>query len=106
MHCRERWRHSWTDVRLATPVTNVTDAGDRVEVTFTENGQERTEEFANAVITTTTGTCAADLPADLRVRARVLREHRVHLQRQLPYRAVGAAGESRDLHHVFAARAA
>jgi protoporphyrinogen oxidase len=44
------------DVRLATPVVNVTDAGDRVEVTFVEGGRERTEEFANAVITTTTGT--------------------------------------------------
>jgi protoporphyrinogen/coproporphyrinogen III oxidase len=42
------------DVRLATPVTNVTDAGDRVEVTFTRDGREHTEEFANAVITTTT----------------------------------------------------
>jgi protoporphyrinogen/coproporphyrinogen III oxidase len=44
------------DVRLATPVVNVTDAGDRVEVTLGEGGRERTEEFANAVITTTTGT--------------------------------------------------
>lgn len=51
-----------SDVRLATPVTNVTDAGDRVEVTFTENGQERTEEFANAVITTTTGTALQIYP--------------------------------------------
>jgi protoporphyrinogen/coproporphyrinogen III oxidase len=44
------------DVRLATPVANVTDTGDRVEVTFTQNGEQRTEEFDNAVITTTTGT--------------------------------------------------
>jgi protoporphyrinogen oxidase len=50
------------DVRLATPVTNVTDAGDRVEVTFVEDGQERTEEFANAVITTTTGTALQIYP--------------------------------------------
>jgi protoporphyrinogen oxidase len=42
------------DVRLATPVVNVENAGDRVEVTFVENGRERTEAFANAVITTTT----------------------------------------------------
>jgi protoporphyrinogen oxidase len=42
------------DVRLATPVTNVTDAGDRVEVTFTRDGRERTEEFANVVVATTT----------------------------------------------------
>jgi oxygen-dependent protoporphyrinogen oxidase len=51
-----------TDVRLATPVTNVTDAGDRVEVTFAESGRERTEEFANAVITTTTGTALRIYP--------------------------------------------
>jgi protoporphyrinogen/coproporphyrinogen III oxidase len=50
------------DVRLATPVTNVANAGDRVEVTFTENGAERTEEFANAVITTTTGTALQIYP--------------------------------------------
>ena len=43
------------DVRIATPVVNVTDAGGRVEVTYVESGKERTEEFANAVITTTTG---------------------------------------------------
>lgn len=43
------------DVRLATPVANVTDAGDGVEVTFTRDGREHTEEFANAVVTTTTG---------------------------------------------------
>lgn len=43
------------DVRIATPVVNVTDAGGRVEVTYVESGQQRTEEFANAVITTTTG---------------------------------------------------
>jgi protoporphyrinogen oxidase len=43
------------DVRLATPVVNVTDTGDGVEVTYVESGRERTEEFANAVITTTTG---------------------------------------------------
>ncbi|ORV54418.1 hypothetical protein AWC05_17610 [Mycobacterium florentinum] len=43
------------DVRLATPVTNVADAGDRVEVTFLQDGREVTEEFANAVVTTTTG---------------------------------------------------
>jgi protoporphyrinogen/coproporphyrinogen III oxidase len=51
-----------TDVRLATPVTNVTDAGDRVEVTFADNGGERTEQFANAVITTTTGTALRIYP--------------------------------------------
>ena len=50
------------DVRLATPVVNVTDAGDRVEVTFVEGGRERTEEFANAVITTTTGAALAIYP--------------------------------------------
>ena len=50
------------EVRLATPVTNVTDAGDRVEVTFAENGRQRTEEFANAVITTTTGTALEIYP--------------------------------------------
>jgi protoporphyrinogen/coproporphyrinogen III oxidase len=44
------------DVRLATPVVNVTDAGRWVEVTYVEGGRERTEEFTNAVITTTTGT--------------------------------------------------
>ncbi len=43
------------DVRIATPVVNVTNAGGRVEVTFVGGGRERTEEFANAVITTTTG---------------------------------------------------
>jgi oxygen-dependent protoporphyrinogen oxidase len=50
------------DVRLATPVTNVADAGDRVEVTFAENGAERTEEFANAVIATTTRTALQIYP--------------------------------------------
>jgi protoporphyrinogen/coproporphyrinogen III oxidase len=50
------------DVRLATPVTNVADAGDRVEVTFVENGAERTEEFANAVIATTTRTALQIYP--------------------------------------------
>lgn len=43
------------EVRMATPVTNVTDTGNRVEVSYIEDGRERTEEFANAVITTTTG---------------------------------------------------
>jgi protoporphyrinogen oxidase len=42
------------DVRLATPVINVTDDGRGVEVTFTQDGREHTEEFANAVVTTTT----------------------------------------------------
>ncbi|WP_236977263.1 MULTISPECIES: NAD(P)/FAD-dependent oxidoreductase [Mycobacterium] len=42
------------DVRLATRVTNVTDAGDRVEVSFIRDGREVTEEFANAVVTTPT----------------------------------------------------
>jgi protoporphyrinogen/coproporphyrinogen III oxidase len=51
-----------TDVRLATPVANVTDAGDRVEVTFSRDGQEHTEEFANAVVTTTTDTALAIYP--------------------------------------------
>src|SRR6201988_5049476 len=50
------------DVRLATPVVNVTDTGSRVEVTFIEGGRERTEEFANAVITTTTGTALSIYP--------------------------------------------
>jgi protoporphyrinogen/coproporphyrinogen III oxidase len=44
------------DVRLATPVLNITDTGGHVEVTYLEGGRERTVEFANAVITTTTGT--------------------------------------------------
>ena len=43
------------DVRIAIPVVNVTDAGGRVDVTYVEDGRQRTEEFANAVITTTTG---------------------------------------------------
>jgi protoporphyrinogen oxidase len=43
------------DVRLNTSVLNVTDTGNRVEVTYIENGRQRTEEFANAVISTTTG---------------------------------------------------
>ncbi|MUL65932.1 hypothetical protein BOO86_15760 [Mycobacterium sp. CBMA 234] len=43
------------DVRLSTPVLNVTDAGDHVEVTYTDGGVQRTESFANAVITTTAG---------------------------------------------------
>jgi protoporphyrinogen oxidase len=43
------------DVRLSTPVLNVTDTGRHVEVTYSCEGQERTEEFDNAVITTTTG---------------------------------------------------
>lgn len=43
------------DVRITTPVLNVTDAGDRVEVTFAQDGREHTEEFANAVVATTTG---------------------------------------------------
>ena len=50
------------DVRLATAVTNVTDAGERVEVTFVRDGRERTEEFANAVVTTTTGTALEICP--------------------------------------------
>jgi len=50
------------EVRLSTPVLNVTDAGDRVEVTYTDNGHEHTEEFANAVITTTTGTALSIYP--------------------------------------------
>jgi protoporphyrinogen/coproporphyrinogen III oxidase len=50
------------DVRLATPVNNVTDTGDHVEVTFTEDGRQRTEEFANAIITTTTETALQIYP--------------------------------------------
>jgi protoporphyrinogen/coproporphyrinogen III oxidase len=50
------------DIRLSTPALNVTDAGDHVEVTFTDVGRQRTEEFANAVITTTTGTALAIYP--------------------------------------------
>lgn len=50
------------DVRLATPVANVTDAGDRVEVTFSRDGREHTEEFANAVVTTTTDTALEIYP--------------------------------------------
>ena len=42
------------DVRLATPVIDVADTGGRVEVTFVEDGRERTEQFANAVVATTT----------------------------------------------------
>lgn len=44
------------DVRVATPVVNVTDTGDRVEVTYAQDGRERTEEFANVVLATTTST--------------------------------------------------
>lgn len=43
------------DVRLSTPVLNVTDTGSRVEVTFTREGHQHIEEFDNAVVTTTTG---------------------------------------------------
>jgi protoporphyrinogen oxidase len=50
------------EVRLSTPVLNVTDAGDRVEVTYAADGREHTEEFANAVITTTTGTALSIYP--------------------------------------------
>ncbi len=50
------------DVRLACPVADVTDAGDHVEVTFTEDGSQRTEEFSNAVIATTTGTALQIYP--------------------------------------------
>jgi protoporphyrinogen/coproporphyrinogen III oxidase len=39
-------------VKLGTPVTNVTDHGTHVEVTYVEDGTERTERFANCVITT------------------------------------------------------
>jgi len=50
------------DVRLATPVINLTDNGRGVEVTFTQDGREHTEEFANAVITTTTDTALQVYP--------------------------------------------
>ena len=39
------------DVRLGCRVTNVTDTGGGVEVTYSEGGRERTETFDSAVIT-------------------------------------------------------
>ena len=43
------------DVRLGCRVLNVTDSGEAVEVTFAEDGKERTEYFDSAVITLTAG---------------------------------------------------
>jgi protoporphyrinogen/coproporphyrinogen III oxidase len=43
------------EVKLGCPVVNVTDFGDGVEVTYTENGKEHTEWFDSAVITLTAG---------------------------------------------------
>lgn len=49
-------------VKLDTTVTNVTDHGDHVEVTYTEDGSERTDTFAAALITTTTDQALAIYP--------------------------------------------
>ncbi|MCX2930043.1 NAD(P)/FAD-dependent oxidoreductase [Mycobacterium sp. CVI_P3] len=43
------------DARLNTAVLNVADTGKGVDVTYVQNGHEHTEQFANAVICTTTG---------------------------------------------------
>jgi protoporphyrinogen oxidase len=50
------------DVRLGTPVTNVTDHGDHVDVTYVDGGTERTERFDNAVITATAQQALAMFP--------------------------------------------
>jgi protoporphyrinogen/coproporphyrinogen III oxidase len=51
------------DVRVSHPVVNVTDANDRVEVTYTAaKGSERTEEFDAAVVATTAKPALAIYP--------------------------------------------
>lgn len=50
------------DVRLGASVTNVTDHGTHVEVTYGEAGVERTESFAGCVITTTADQTLAIFP--------------------------------------------
>lgn len=50
------------DVRLGCEVVNVTDTGDRVEVTFVRDGEERTESFDSAVITATADQALAIYP--------------------------------------------
>jgi predicted NAD/FAD-dependent oxidoreductase len=49
-------------VRLGAAVTNVTDHASHVEVTYTEDGTERTESFAHCVITTTAEQALAMYP--------------------------------------------
>ncbi|MCV6981637.1 FAD-dependent oxidoreductase [Mycolicibacterium pulveris] len=50
------------DVRLSTPVIDVTDSGDHVEVTFEHDGRQHTEEFDTAVVATTTSTALEIYP--------------------------------------------
>jgi len=50
------------DVRLSTSVSNITDRGDQVEVTWREDGQERTGKFDRCLVTTTTDQALAMYP--------------------------------------------
>jgi protoporphyrinogen/coproporphyrinogen III oxidase len=49
-------------VKLGAAVSNVTDHGTHVEVTYSENGTERTDSFANCVITTPADDALAIFP--------------------------------------------
>jgi protoporphyrinogen/coproporphyrinogen III oxidase len=51
-----------TDVRLGAAVSNVTDHGSHVEVTYEQDGAERTETFERALITTTADQALAIYP--------------------------------------------
>ena len=51
-----------SEVRLGTSVTNVTDHGDHVEVSYTEDGSERADTFERCLITTTADQALAIFP--------------------------------------------